>query len=203
MNQCYYCMKEINVLVDENIDTSDEKRGGEINMKLKVERLNRILSYMLQEMKKMTDTDRDLPIRWSIMHMYSSTQLACLMALKESLDPEIAGMISCLHDIGSVMTGKHANHAQNAEPFVRDIIKKYNNDLRSDLDEISDSEIELIIESVISHSNKSEYTNKPYVELMKNVDSLDRYLHGIETKGDHLERLKIGIKMFDLGLFNK
>lgn len=168
-------------------------------MKLNVERLKRIQSYLLKEMKIMTDDDRDLPMKWSIMHMYSSTQLASLMALKKGLNPETAGLIACLHDIGSVMTGKRQNHAENAEPFVRDIINKYNNEFRYNLPEISDGELELIVEAVVSHSNKGDYTNKPYVELMKNVDSLDRYLHGINTTGDHYERLKIGFELFELG----
>ncbi|XMB86539.1 HD domain-containing protein [Mycoplasmatota bacterium WC44] len=168
-------------------------------MKLNVERLNRILSHLFKEMRIMSDNDRELPMKWSIMHMYSSTQLACLTALKEGLDPEIAGLIACLHDVGSVMTGKRLNHAENAEPFIRDIITKYNNEFRYNLNKINDGELEIIVEAVVSHSDKGVYTNKPYVELMKNIDSLDRYLHGINTTEDHLERLKLGFEMFDLG----
>lgn len=130
--------------------------------------------------------------------MYSSTQLACLMAIKEGLNPELAGLIACLHDIGSVMTGKSDNHAQNAEPFVRDIIIKYNSEFKYTLDIINDDEIELIVEAIVAHSDKHVYTNKPYIELIKNVDSLDRYLHGIKTTGNHLDRLKLGFRIFDL-----
>lgn len=131
--------------------------------------------------------------------MYSSAQLASLMAIKEGLNPELAGLIACLHDVGSVMTGKRENHAEIAEPFVRDIISKYNKELRLNLNKINDEEVELIVEAIVSHSDKDVYTNKPYVELMKNVDSLDRYLHGINTTKDHFERLKVGFELLDLG----
>ncbi len=163
-------------------------------MRLEVARLNRVMSYLLKEMKQMDD-NRDLPMKWSIMHMYSSTQIACLMAIKEGLNPELAGLIACMHDLGTIMTGKTDNHAGKAEPFVRKLIQKYNDDLRFDLSIIDDDEQNIILEAVLAHSDKKKITDKPYVELMKNVDSLDRYLHGVNTDEYHLERLN---KCFDV-----
>lgn len=35
---------------------------------------------------------------------------------------------------------------------------------------------------------KETYTNDSFVELLKDVDSFDRYLHGVKTEGAYLER---------------
>ena len=91
-----------------------------------VRRLNRILVMLLLEMKDLTDEGRDLPIRWSLMHMYSSSQLAKLLAIRRGIEPELAGIAAALHDIGVVMTKKHRGHAEAALPYVYDFIEKYN-----------------------------------------------------------------------------
>lgn len=158
--------------------------------KINVKRLNRIVSILLYEMKDLSDEDRDLPIRWSIMHMYSSSQLAKLLALKRGLDIELAGIALALHDIGAVMTKKRKNHAKMAEPYVREIIDKYNSRVTDGgtLAEIKEEEVEYITKAIINHSNKEEHTDDPLVELVKDVDVLDRYLHGIKTEGAYMKR---------------
>ncbi|WP_427340755.1 hypothetical protein [Caloranaerobacter sp. DY30410] len=59
-----------------------EKDISNLEIRLPVKRLNRILSMLLLEMKDLSDEDRDLPIRWNIMHMYTSLQIAKILALK-------------------------------------------------------------------------------------------------------------------------
>lgn len=61
--------------------------------------------YLFDKCKELSDEDRELTMKWSVMHMYSSSQLA-----------------------------------------------------------------------VFSHSDKSIVSNNKYVEAMKVIDSLDRYL---------------------------
>lgn len=162
----------------------------ELKEKINVIRLNRIVSILLYEIKDLSDEDRDLPIRWNIMHMYSSSQLAKLLALKRGIDIELAGIALALHDIGAVMTKKRKNHAEIAEPYVREVIDKYNSRITDGgtLTEIKEEEIEHIAKAIINHSNKEEHTDDPLVELVKDVDVLDRYLHGIKTEGAYLKR---------------
>ena len=169
-----------------------------INVKLDLMRLNRILSYMFEDIKNLSDDDRDLPIKWSVMHMYSSSHLAVMVALKKGLDPEILGIIAALHDIGAIKTKKRENHARNASEYVYQLIDIYNTKLRKNLSLITDDEKSLIHESVINHSDKDLLSDNPYVEAMKDIDSLDRYLHGIETKGSHLPHLKNMLELFDI-----
>lgn len=54
--------------------------------------------------------------------------------------------------------------------------------------EITEKVKELIIEAVIQHSDKKTNSGNPYVEMLKDVDSIDRQLHGIETKDEYFER---------------
>jgi uncharacterized protein len=82
--------------------------------RLPVRRLNRILTMLLSDMKDLTDEGIDFPIRWNIMHMYSSSQLAKLLAMHRGIEPELAGIAAALHDIGVVVTKKHEGHAEAA-----------------------------------------------------------------------------------------
>lgn len=76
---------------------------------LNVKRVNRLLVTLFEEMRYLDDEGRDLPIKWNMMHMYSSSQLA---------------------------------------------------------------------------------TDDSFVELLKDIDSLDRYLHGIKSEGAYIDRCK-------------
>lgn len=167
-------------------------------MKLDMKRLNRILSYIFEDIKNLSDDDRDLPMRWSVMHMYSSSQLGALVALKKGLNPELLGIIAALHDIGAIKTKRRENHARNASKYIYEIIELYNSTLRGDSPIINESEISIIHEAVINHSDKNIKSEDPYVEAMKDVDSLDRYLHGIEIEGDHSAHLNNLLNLFEL-----
>lgn len=165
-----------------------------------VRRLNRILTMLLSEMKDLTDEGRDFPIRWNIMHMYSSSQLAKLLAMQRGMDPELAGIAAALHDIGVVMTKKHEGHAEAAPPYVNDFLGRYNRELGTKLSKVTEEETEAVVKAVVQHSEKESNSNDPFVELLRDVDSLDAYLHGVEIEGGRLERCKkvmkeLGIEM--------
>ena len=59
-------------------------------------------------------------------------------------------------------------------------------------------EIERIIKAVIEHSNKEKHSDDMLTELLKDVDSLDRYLHGIETDNAYLERCNKAMKELNM-----
>jgi len=163
-----------------------------------VRRLNRILAMLLLEMKDLTDEGRDLPIRWSLMHMYSSSQLAKLLAIRRGIDPELAGIAAALHDIGVVMTKKHRGHAEAALPYVYDFIERYNRESGTKLTKVTEEEMEALVKAVVQHTEKELNSNDPFVELLRDVDSLDAYLHGVEIEGSRLERSKRVMK--ELGI---
>jgi len=160
-----------------------EKRGT-----FHVKRLNRILTMLLSEMKDLTDEGRDFPIRWNIMHMYSSSQIAKILAIRRGIDPELAGIAAALHDIGVVMTKKHEGHAEVAPQYVYDFLEKFNRESEGKLPKVIKEEMDTIVNAIIQHSDKEIYSDDPFVELLRDVDSLDAYLHGVKIEGGRLER---------------
>ncbi len=168
--------------------TSDKL--GDIMKDIYVKRLNRILSILFSEIKELDDNERDLPLRWSIMHMYTTSQIAKIIALKRDLDPELAGLIAAMHDIAVIKTKSTKNHAIKAQNYVIELIDLYNNKIRKNLPAITKEEKEIIIEAIIHHSEKNVKTDNKYIELIKDVDSFDRYLHGIKTTDVFMERCR-------------
>lgn len=157
---------------------------------LNVKRVNSLLVTLFEEMRYLEDEGRDLPIKWNMMHMYSSSQLAKILALRRGMDMELASIAATLHDIAVIMTKKRDNHAERAEEYVRQAIKDFNNKNGEKLGRINDEEVELLVKAISQHSNKEEYTQDSFVELLKDIDSLDRYLHGIKSEGAYIERCK-------------
>jgi uncharacterized protein len=57
-----------------------------------------------------------------------------------------------------------------------------------------------IVKAVAQHSQKEIDSGDPFVELLKDVDSLDRYLHGIKMEAAHLERFGKVIRELGIGI---
>ncbi len=165
---------------------------------MEVKRVNRILSMLFDEMKTLTDQGRALPIRWNVMHMYSSSQLAKLLALRRGIDPELAAIAAALHDIAVIVTMKTEKHAELAGEHVRNIIKKYNDGPWTKLPKITKEEEDLLVNAIVRHSDKATFSDDAFVELLKDVDSLDRYLHGINTEGAYFERCNRVLNELDI-----
>ena len=166
---------------------------------LNVDRVKKLLCMLYDEMKGLSDDGRDIPIVWNVMHMYSSSQVAKIIALRRGMDIELASIAATLHDIAVVVTKKTKDHAENAEKYVRNAIEKFNNYPWESTEKITDEEAEIIINAISQHSRKEIYSDNPFVELLKDVDSIDRYLHGIKSEGAYLERCnrvlaELGIK---------
>lgn len=155
---------------------------------MNVTRLNKILEILYAEMNGLSDEGRDLPLLWNVMHMYSSLQLAKLLALRRGIDMEVAAIAAALHDIAVIVTKKRENHAEKADKYVRDVIERYNNGPWTEHPKITKEEEDMIVNAIIKHSDKETYSDDSFVEFLKDIDSLDRYLHGVKTEGAYLER---------------
>ncbi|NHJ88016.1 MAG: HD domain-containing protein [Asgard group archaeon] len=145
---------------------------------LDVWRLNRILSIIYRRAIEIESDDRELPMLWSMMHMFSMCQLSKLVALRRGLNPEFAAMTCAFHDIYTFIEGKTEDHGAKAEKYIREIVDEFNTHKRESLAEINEEETTHIIEIVRLHSDKNSISNDQYVELLRDVDSLDSYLHG-------------------------
>ncbi len=156
--------------------------------KLDVKRVNRILAMLFDDMRTFSDEERDLPIRWSVMHMYSSSQVAKLIALRRGMDMELASVAAALHDIAVIISKKTEDHAEKSEEYVRAMIAKYNNQWSHKLPIITLEEENILVTAIKQHSDKETYSEDAFVELLKDIDSVDRYLHGIQSEGAYIER---------------
>jgi uncharacterized protein len=157
------------------------------------ERVCYLQALLFNEWKNLKSENRDLPIEWNIMHMYTSAQLAKLLAIKRKIDPEKASLVATLHDIAIVRSGKCERHGERAEPYIRDTIKNYNESIESEF-MISKEEEDTFIEAISVHSNKNDFSKNELAELLKDVDCVDRYLNAVETNGVALERCQKALK---------
>ncbi len=170
-----------------------------MDIQIDVKRVNWLQAMLFNEFRCLSNEDRDLDIEWNVMHMYSSAQLSKLLALKRGIDPILASVTAILHDIAVVETKKRDNHAEIAEPYVRGAIIRYNNGPGMEVGKITDEETKIIIQAIAKHSDKEDYSKDPLAELLKDVDSIDRYFHGIKTEGAYMDRCKKVFKELGLG----
>jgi len=112
--------------------------------------------------------------------MYSTMQIAKLLALRRGLDPELASLTCAFHDIHTLLTGSTKNHGANAARHIQEIVMEYNQNSRGKLPKITKEEVDI--------------ANDPLAELLKDVDSLDSYLHGM-IQGKQSGRIPRGNKV--------
>ncbi len=167
---------------------------------LPMKRLNCILDILLSKIKESSITNRDQSIEWSIKHMYSSAQLAKLLAHKRGFDIEIAGIAGAIHDLAIIETGKFENHGPLGGPLVRDFLLEYNSKYGKEHGKISKEDMEQIVNATINHTKKKQYDDTAFDELIKDVDSLDRFLHGLETFDYYTKRTKKALKGLNLDI---
>ena len=154
----------------------------------KFKRLNMIQDLLIAELLNKKDIKRDQPMEWSLKHLCSCSQLAKLLALNRGIDPEIAGIAGAVHDLYIIQTGIFENHGPIGAPIVKAFLEDFNSKFGLECGVISTSDIDLIVESTEKHTQKAEFNDKPFVELIKDVDALDRFLHGIATKDYYFTR---------------
>jgi len=175
-------------------------QNGKPEAGLPVWRLNMIHEIIQERCQRLSDKNRDIPLVWSIMHMYTTMQLAKIYAIKRNLNPELAGLVCVFHDIHSLHTGEHENHGERAAPYIKEIIQQYNMRWGSEIGVISEDEVETIVQAIRVHSDKTSVSDEPYTELLKDIDSLDAYLNGMEPweKSSRLQRVKSALKELTL-----
>ena len=165
---------------------------------MNVKRLNGILEILFEQMNGSENKEKELPVLWHVAHTYSSLQVAKILAMKRGLNLELAAIIAALHDIAVIKTKKTTDHSKNAEKYIRNIIQEYNNNINNTRLQVTEKELDIIINAAIKHTQKEILSNELYVELLKDVDSLDMYLHGIEINEECILRSNKAIE--ELGI---
>lgn len=167
---------------------------------LNVKRAKRLMVMLYNEWKDLDNEGRKIKMEWSIMHMFTSSHLAKLYALRFNLDPDLCSMIATLHDIATIEGRITQDHDKLATAYVLGAIQRYNDGGRYKLDPITPGETEIILGAINVHSDKDTYTDEPYVEMLKNVDSLEKYMHNVGADEEQQKRSRMLLKEFGISL---
>ena len=167
---------------------------------MNVKRLNGILEILFDQMNGSRNEEKEIPVLWHVAHLYSSLQIAKILAMKRGLNIELSAIIAAFHDIAVIRTKKAKDHSENAEKYIREIIQEYNNNINNTRLQVTEEELDIIINAAIKHTQKEILSNELYVELLKDVDSLDMYLHGIEINEDCILRSNKAIEELGISL---
>ncbi|MBW2968058.1 HD domain-containing protein [Candidatus Woesearchaeota archaeon] len=151
--------------------------------------------FLSKEFQEAKGEDLDYSRSWRIAHM-TMLNTVQIVGLKRGLSPrefELARIAALLHDAYTDRTGLAESHAVKSGEMAKEFLAKYS--------ELSDTEKELIVDAIAQHSEKDRYTDNWLVELMKDADVLDTFLHsdqGYKDKPAAKERLKKVLE--DLGI---
>jgi len=115
------------------------------------------------------DEKRENSIAWELKHSAGCCQLGRILAQKRKLDIELCETISVLHDIYAVIEGKYDQHAKKSAEIAMRMLE--------DSGDFDNEEIRIITEAIANHSDKQIRTDKPYVEMIKDIDAFDCSLY--------------------------
>ena len=136
--------------------------------------MNRLLAVQTAMLSLIQDQegscpDRDEDLNWERIHMVGSARLAWLMAEERGEDPCLAACACSVHDIGRVLTGRQAGHAEAGRQACIDFL--------APLGLFSPAEIEVIAAAVAHHSQK-DIQGTALEEIVKDADVVDSHLYG-------------------------
>lgn len=164
--------------------------------KLNFRRLNKVIAMLFELVEKMDNKSSEVSKQWHYMHIVSCSQLIKPEAKKRGLSMELAALAAALHDYGLLITGKKENHAETGALMLNNFFKEYNREFGPQRGKITEEEQKIITSAVLHHSEKDIDSNESYTELLKDIDCLDRYLHGVLTEGTYLRRVRKLYKNF-------
>ena len=156
--------------------------------RLDFRRLNKILPMLITQIEQSDFSKADISKQWHCMHIMSCSQLIKPEAEKRGLLMELAAITAALHDYGLLITGRKENHAKQGAALIGDFLDSYNTLFGESRGIITQKERKIITYAVLHHSEKEIDSGEPYTELLKDIDCLDRYLHGVPTGGAYLKR---------------
>ncbi len=114
------------------------------------------------------DSDREDSKVFEFMHACGSIQIARVLAQKRKLNIDIAATATILHDIQTIISGSHKDHAKLGAQLAKKILSEFN---------FPKEEIEIITNAIAHHSEKDIYTKDPYTELVKDADVFECTLY--------------------------
>jgi uncharacterized protein len=125
------------------------------------------------------------------VHLYGVSSTCSLLALKRGVNIELCAISGMLHDISSYKTGDSTEHAKLGSIEARKIL----NEIKC----FSQEEIDIICNSIFSHSNKQGIGNA-YDEILKDADVLQHYLYNTNFLINENEKDRLDILLKELGI---
>lgn len=132
------------------------------------EKIQRKISELIIT-SKIPDEKRESSLIWELKHSAGVCQMGRILAQKRKLDIEIAEIICIMHDVYTIVTGSYKNHGPQGAKIAQKIL--------TDSGDFSEIEITSITQAISQHSNKDQYSENPYIELVKDADVLDCSLY--------------------------
>lgn len=151
--------------MDKTLKDFHHYKGDDLTRFEKVEKkvIERILSLDISDKK------REDSVVFELMHAVGSMQIGRILAQKRNLTVDIASAAAILHDIAVIATGTYKDHAKKGAEIAKKVLE--------DIGEFSEEEIETITTAVAYHSQKEVYSDRPYLELVKDADVFDCSLY--------------------------
>ena len=129
--------------------------------------------------------------RCGYIHLYGVSSNCSLLALKRGANVELCAISGMLHDISSYKTGYSIDHAKIGSIEARKILNEINC--------FSQEEIDIICDSIFSHSNKQDVGNI-YDEILKDADVLQHYLYNTNSLINENEKDRLNLLFKELGI---
>ncbi len=140
-------------------------KGNELSRTEKIQL--KVVELILKS--KLPDEKRENSTAWELKHSAGCCQIGRILGQKRNLNLELCETICVLHDIHAIIEGKYEQHAKKSAGIAKRMLEE-----SGDFDK---EEIRLITEAIANHSDKQIHTDKPYVEMMKDVDAFDCSLY--------------------------
>ncbi len=101
-------------------------------------------------------------------HLLGVSELCIILARKEKLDNELAGIMGLLHDLTIYKDHSHFDHASRSAILAKNILEA--------TQLFNEKEISIVEKAIKNHSNKKQY-HDDYSELLKLCDVINSYLY--------------------------
>lgn len=151
----------------------------------RIEDIQKIVDKVLMEQSNLYER------RCGYVHLYGVSTICSLLALKRGLNVELCAIAGMLHDIWTYKAGYSTDHSKLGAIEARKIL----NETRC----FSEEEIDIICDSIYSHSNKQEIGSS-YEELLKDADVLQHYLYNTSLPIFETEKERLNVLLKELGI---
>ncbi len=141
-----------------------------------------IVDMLLQS--NLQDDQRDSSIAFELKHHHSTAQFARVMARQRNLPVDVCTVGALLHDMHVIKYGSYKDHAHKSAELASSIM--------DELGGFSAEEKHQIFTIIYSHSDKDVWSQNPFEEFGKDVDTLDSFLYP-NAFGYYLKHKKLNV----------